>query len=124
MLEFIQALGASKENLVFVGSVAMMLQGIDIIPSDIDIVVTDMEGLEGYTEYTTDSAYSGTGMRAFKLGEYDVDVFIEEKLPQFTVVSGVKVVTPFYMEKYYNRILPNLSLRRQSDIQAKLQLLQ
>lgn len=123
MLEFLQNL-AQKQNLVFVGSVAMMMQGIDIVPADIDIVVTDLEGLEGYTEYTTDSKYSTSGHRAFILGEYNIDIFIEEKLPQFVIIDGLKVVSLYYQEKYYNRILPLLDFRRQLLIQDKLELLQ
>lgn len=123
MLELLQELSA-KENLVFVGSVAMMLQGIDVVPADIDIVVTDLEGLEGYTEYTTDSKYSTSGQRAFILGDYNIDIFVEERLPQFAIINGLKVITPYYQEKYYNRILPQLDFRRQLLIQEKLELLQ
>lgn len=123
MLELLNEL-SQKQNLVFVGSVAMMLQGINVTPSDIDIVVTDLEGLDGYTEYETDSKYSTSGKRAFILGEYNIDIFIEDKLPQFMIIDGKKVITLYYQEKYYNRILPLLDYRRQSDIKSKLKLLE
>lgn len=124
MLELLNEL-AQKPNLVFVGSVAMMLQGIDVVPTDIDIVVTDLEGLENYTEYTTDSKYSTSGQRAFiHRDEYSIDIFIEEKLPQYIIINGLKVVTLYYQEKYFNRILPLLEPRRQFIIQEKLDLLQ
>lgn len=124
MLELLNEL-SEKQNLVFVGSVAMMLQGINVVPSDIDIVVTDLEGLEGYTEYTTDSKFSTSGQRAFILREdFNIDIFIEERLPQFAIIEGKKVITPYYQEKYYNKILPLLDLRRQLEIKEKLDLLQ
>lgn len=124
MLELLNEL-SQKQNLVFVGSVAMMMQGINVTPTDIDIVVTDLDGLEGYTEYTTDSKYSTSGLRAFILREdFNIDIFIEEKLPQFMVIDGKKVITLYYQEKYYNRILPLLDFRRQSEIKSKLRLLE
>lgn len=122
MLEILQQL-SRKENLVFVGNVAMMFQGIDVIPSDIDIVVTDLSGLEGYTEYTTDSKFSISGKRAFITGEYMIDIFIEDKLPQYVIIDGLKVETLYYMEKYYNRILPLVDFRWQVIIKGKLDLL-
>lgn len=122
MLELLNEL-ALKQNLVFVGSVAMMLQGIEVTPNDIDIVVTDLEGLENYTEYTTDSKFSTSGQRAFILGDFDIDIFIEEKLPQFMEIDGKKVQTAYHMEKYYNRIRPEVDARWKLIIDEKLDLL-
>jgi len=122
MLELLKNL-SQKDNLVFVGNVAMMLQGIQVTPTDVDIVVTDLEGLKGYTEYTTDSKFSVSGKRAFILGEYHIDIFIEERLPQYVITGGLKVETLYYMEKYYKRIYPLVDPRWKIKIDEKLELL-
>lgn len=109
MLEKIIYQLSQKENLVFVGSVAMMFQGIDVNPKDIDIVVTDLEGLENYREYTTDSKFSFTGKRAFIIGEIYIDIFIEERLPEYVIINGLKCETLSFMKKYYLTIHNDLS---------------
>ncbi|WP_027378174.1 hypothetical protein [Chryseobacterium daeguense] len=115
---------ALKENLVFVGSVAMMLQGIDVKPKDIDIVVTDLNGLENYTEYSTDSKFSFTGKRAFIIDEINIDIFIEQELPEFVIINGLKCETFFYMKRFYNVILPKVDDYWKRVINEKLKLLE
>lgn len=124
MLEKILNKLAQKENLVFVGSVAMMLQGIDVKPKDIDIVVTDLIGLENYTEYTTDSKFSLSGRRAFIIDEISVDIFIEQELPEYVIINGLKCETFFYMKRFYNVILHQVDDYWKNVIKEKLKLLE
>ncbi|PIF44302.1 hypothetical protein CLU96_1243 [Chryseobacterium sp. 52] len=114
---------SEKENLVFVGSVSLMLQGFDVEPKDIDIVVTDLNNLENYTEYETDSKFSFSGKRAYILGEICIDIFIEDELPEYTTINGLKCETIFCMKRYYYIILPLVDSYWQNVIKSKLKIL-
>ena len=124
MLEAFLNTLSQKENLVFVGTTSMKIQGIDIVPQDIDIVVTDLVGLENYVEYTTDSKFSTSGKRAFIKGEIDIDIFIEDTLPEYVIIDGKKAVTFFYMKKLYNVLLNIVDDYLKNDLTEKLNLLQ
>lgn len=123
MLEQLLHKLSKKDNLVFVGSVAMMLQGINVKPKDIDIVVTDLEGLENYTEYTTDSKFSFSGKRAFIHAEMSIDIFIEDELPEYILINGLKCETLLFMKKYINYVLINTNEYWKNVLNEKLKLL-
>lgn len=114
---------SKKENLVFVGSVAMNLQGINISPKDIDIVVTDLTGLKNYIEYSTDSKFSSSGKRAFILGEINIDIFIEDQLPHFNIINGFKCVSLESIQVHYLNIYDAVDSYWKRIINKKLNLL-
>ena len=113
------------ENLVFVGGFAMTKLGIKENYSDIDIVVTDKDFLKGIIWYETDSAFSGTGIRGFLFdGEIKLDIFLENKLPEFEVIEGFKIQTKKSMREYYEKIYNFVKDYWKQDIENKLKLLQ
>lgn len=123
MLEEIILQLSKKDNLVIVGSAAMKLQGIDVDPKDIDIVVTDLEGLDNYFEYITDSKFSFSGKRAYIFGEINIDIFIENELPEYEIINNIKVETICFMKKYYRTVFPKVNIIWQEKIKSKLELL-
>lgn len=114
---------SKKTNLVFVGSTALKLRGINIIPKDIDIVVTDLTGLENCIEYTTTSKFSSSGKRAFIRGEINIDIFLEDQLPHFNLINGYKCVTIESTKDYYLSIYDTVDEYWKKKINEKLNLL-
>lgn len=114
---------SNKEDLVFVGGIAMFLHGLKEHYNDIDVVVTNLNGLANYIEYDTDSKFSGTGMRAFINSTPKVDIFIEYAIPEFEIIKGMKVQTIESMLEYYERIYPLVKEQWKSDIEQKLKML-
>lgn len=114
---------SKKENLVFVGGFAMKMHGLKDNYNDLDVVVTDLEGLKNYIEYPTDSVFSKSGKRAFIPGETKIDIFIENELPEFEIINGFKVQTIKSMTEYYERIYPLVKCFWKKDIEEKLKLL-
>lgn len=95
---------ALKKDLVFVGGFAMFMHGLKKDYTDLDIVVTNLEGLGKVFSYTTNSAFSNTGKRAFIPGKIKVDIFIEHKLPEYTIIDGLKIQTIESMVNHYKNI--------------------
>ncbi|MGL5233836.1 MAG: hypothetical protein ACRC8Z_03640 [Empedobacter falsenii] len=97
MLEILK----NKENLVFVGSFALVQHGLKSSYTDYDVVVTDLEGLPNAIEYNTDSKFSNSGERAYIISNPKVDIFIENELPEFEIINGFRVQTIESMRYYY-----------------------
>lgn len=112
-----------KDNLVFVGSVSLMIQGTNVQPNDIDIVVTDLTGLDNYMQYTTDSKYSVSGKRAYIFGDINVDIFIENELPEYTIIDGLKCATLSHTKRFNNDLLSKVDDYWKNVINEKLKLL-
>lgn len=93
-----------KKDLVFVGGFAMFMHGLKKDYTDLDIVVTNLDGLGKVFSYTTDSAFSKSGKRAFIPGEIHIDIFIEKQLPEYVVIDGLKIQTINSMKEYYTKI--------------------
>ena len=117
----------NKADAVIVGSSALFLQGlISKEPNDIDIITTSIEGLpEGMVEYETDSGFSFSGKRAFCIVEnrFKIDIFVEDKLPEYIEVNGLKIQTVVSMLKYYESILPRVKDYWLPEINNKIKLL-
>lgn len=97
------------ENLVFVGGLAEVAQGIKTSLSDIDIVITDLEDIsflfplddiwnkEGYIKRASKRIMVGEGWIL-------VDIFVKDSLPDYDIIEGYKVCTKeeifTYAEKF------------------------
>ena len=116
-----------KADAVIVGSSALYLQGISKkIPNDIDIITTSIKGLpDGVIEYETDSGFSFSGKRAFCIVEnrFKIDIFVEDKLPEYIEVNGLKIQTVASMFNYYRSILPRVKDYWLPEINNKIKLL-
>lgn len=117
----------NKADAVIVGSSALYLQGLtNKIPNDIDIITTSMKGLpEGVVEYETDSGFSFSGKRAFCIVEdsFKIDIFVEDKLPYYVEIDGLKIQTVASMLNYYQSILPRVKEYWLPEINNKIKLL-
>ena len=133
LIKYCQHLAQLKDDIVFVGGVAMMIHGINHTPKDIDIVVNNLSGLDQKAKsYETTSKFSISGKRAFINKKHDVDIFIEKELPEFTIIEGMKVRTIESMinhneklyhqvDKYWqNRILERLAKLKLKQWQDKI----
>lgn len=111
IIETAKRLTEIKNNLVVVGSTALLIRGlIERAPKDLDIVVDDLSGLEGYsiTPYVTRSVFSPSGNRAFISAEqtgFIFDIFVESVPPESEIINGVRVVTIEAALRYYRSIL-------------------
>lgn len=109
MIELIKKIAASKEDVVFVGSLCLWHLGLIIDPKDIDIVVNSLDGLEEFGEikiWNTKSPMSVSKKRAhIKREDYDIDIFIEETLPEHTMISGIKFQTLKDLNNHINLVI-------------------
>lgn len=112
-----------KEDLVFVGGVAMVMHGKKKTFNDIDVVVKNLEGIPDPITYETDSPFSLSGKRAFSLGKVKIDIFIEEELPEFEIIDGLKIETKKAMREYYEWIYPKVKDHWKPGIEHNLKLL-
>ncbi len=109
--QIIEALYGVTSDLVVVGGSAQVFFGKKETAKDIDIVVKKFDrkffSLGKVYFWKTNSPLSGTGKRAFiKRGDISIDVFIENKLPSFSLDGSVKYETIESMLEYYERIYP------------------
>lgn len=115
---------AKKPDLVFVGGVALYFNGLKHEPRDIDIVVTDMVGIQhlGEIEYfDTDFVGSISGKRAYiKRHDINIDIFIENTLPEFNTDGLVKYQTLSSIREHYEKIVSKTDLKMKNIIQGKL----
>jgi hypothetical protein len=91
-----------KEKTVIVGGAAMFHHGLVDSYNDIDVVVTNIEGIEGLNKFDSKSTLSKSGKRAYL---DNVDIFIEEELPEYEVIDGLKVQTKQSMINYYEEVI-------------------
>ena len=109
-----------KKDLVYVGSFALYQMGLVQSYRDIDIVVVDLIGLEGCIAYDSDSGFSSIGKRAFIKSDPVIDIFIENELPDFIEINGLKCQTLASMLKHYTEILPNVKTFWHKKIDNKI----
>lgn len=94
-----QALQILREidEVVFVGGASEYLQGIKKELRDIDISIKDEKLLKdiGYVHKNIDQSFYGlSGKRGFiPLNSVLIDIFIDEKKPDFIMVNGFKCET-------------------------------
>ena len=91
-----------KEKTVIVGGAAMFHHGLVDSYNDIDVVVTDINDIEGLNYFESNSTLTKSGKRAYV---DNVDVFIEEELPEYEVINGLKVQTKQSMINYYEEVI-------------------
>ena len=96
-------------DLVIVGGTAQVFFGKKETAKDIDIVVTefhrDFFTLGKVSFWKTNSPLSASGKRAFiKRGDFNIDIFIEKKLPNYFGLKEIKYETIESMIEYYERI--------------------
>ena len=114
---------SQKEDLIFVGGFAMNMHRLKETYGDVDVVVTNLNGIVDHIEYKTDSAFSSTWKRAFINSNPKVDIFIENSLPEFELINGYKVQTIKSMIEYYERIYPLVKEYWKPYIKNKLKIL-
>ena len=116
-----------KADAVIVGSSALYLQGISKkMPNDIDIITTSIKGLpDGVIEYETDSGFSFSGKRAVCIVDdsFKIDIFVEDNLPDYIEIDGLKIQTVASMFNYYQSILPRVKDYWLPEINNKIKLL-
>lgn len=103
------------ENLVFVGGTSEYIQGVKDKLNDIDIVVLNIEDLEnfGYIhKFELDLFYGLSGNRGVILKkDLLIDIFIEKKLPYYTIINGKKCQTIDSMIELREKTLKFSSLK-------------
>ena len=111
MLKLIKEIATTNENIIFVGGVAEIIHGTKKTTNDIDIVVLSLNGLEKFgkiNEFETKSILSKSGKRAFiKNEKCQIDIFIENELPEFIQIDDVKYETKKSLINHYEFIFNN-----------------
>lgn len=109
MLGLIREIQHLKPDTVFVGGVSEWLQGKRSTTTDIDICVTNLDGLGVLGEikqWSTDSKFSKSGLRAgIESQEYLIDIFVEQQLPEYIEIDGVKCQTIQSLIQEYSRVI-------------------
>lgn len=84
-------------DVIFVGGTSEYLQGFKTELNDIDISITDIEPLKYFGYLFTafdDSFYGLSGNRSFiPLPQVLIDVFMDQKKPEYTMVKGFRCET-------------------------------
>ena len=132
----LKSISEVKNDVIFVGTLAYNYHKVtDKKIKDIDIVVNNLDGLEQLNRirrtWETDSPYSVSGKRAgMRLSGYTIDIFIQEKLPEYVTDDGLKYINIPEIKKYCNFVLnhpkigeypPRVKLKIE-DIQQKMSL--
>ena len=127
ILDYCRDLTALKQDFVVVGSTAFYLHGLHTSkPNDLDIVVCDLHGLNGDLHtYFTDSLHSKSGKRACILenGITKIDIFVENSLPDYEIISGIRVATTSALYFYYKNLLPKVAEHWKKGILEKIKVL-
>lgn len=101
---------AIKPDFVVVGSTALCLHGLHVSnPRDIDVVTNTLEGFTGSIHtYFTNSKHSQSGKRAHILvdGVGKIDIFVENYMPAYEIIGGIRVATVPAIRFYYVNLLP------------------
>lgn len=109
MNDLIKSIANMKDEVVFIGSVALVFHGKKDLFNDIDMVVKDTRGLEFLGEivlFDTKSIFSTSGKRAYiRTDNYTMDIFIEDSLPDFIIHDGIKYATMEHIRLYYTKLL-------------------
>ena len=113
MFKLINKIKEVKEDVIFVGGVSELLQGCRESTKDIDICVTNLDGLEklgNINKFKTNSPTSKSGLRAgIEDNEYLIDIFIESDLPDYVIINGIKCETIESMIKEYGRVISEMN---------------
>ena len=125
--DYCRELTAIKQDFVVVGSTAFILHRLQTAkPNDLDIVVMDLNGIEGdINTYFTYSRHSTSGKRAYicEDGIAKIDIFVEDFLPDHETIRGIRVATIPALYDYYHNLLPKVAEHWKKGILDKLNLL-
>lgn len=108
ILIFAKHLQDLKSELVFVGGVNKLIRGIKKCTSDIDVVVKDIKGLEILGEiylYKTSYVGSISGNRAYIKSDYFIDIFIEDSIPEYDIIGGLKCQTLLQQKQHDQMVI-------------------
>lgn len=124
MDELIKKISRMDNGVVFVGGVSEVKHGIRKKTKDVDIVVQSLSGLEAFgvlKYWITDSAVSKSGKRAFiERLDFNIDIFVEDDLPEWELIDGVKCQTIKSMISHYLEAEKKASGRLKEIINGKL----
>jgi hypothetical protein len=126
MASIVKELASKKEDLVFVGSMVNIAnRKKHDAPNDLDIVITSVDGLETFGEVIieeTESIHSKSGKRSqIVYNGIQIDIFIEDELPPYDVINGIKFAKVDYMISRYTELLSKTdSAEMKSIIQSKI----
>ena len=127
MRVIIREISNSKPDVVFVGGVALSHYDPTHIPQDIDIVVKNLEGLNSFgdiIEWNTDFAGSISTKRAYiKRDDFNIDIFIEDELPKYEVMDGIKYQTKESQIRHYSWVRDFVPVELKERFQQKIDLL-
>ena len=127
ILAYCRQLTTTKSDVVVVGSTAFYIHGLHILkPNDLDIVVCDLKGLEGdIHNYSTYSSFSKSGKRACILenGITKIDIFVENSLPDYQIIAGIRVASKSALYFYYTNLLPKVAEHLKKGISYKIKVL-
>ena len=123
MINLIHKIAASKDDVVFVGSVSLWYSKLIDDPHDIDIVVNNLDGLEAFGKidtWETKSPMSISGKRAcIRREDCTIDIFIEVALPEYNIIDGVKFQTLDCFKKFIDRCIDMSEGPRKSILMQK-----
>jgi hypothetical protein len=109
MESLLKEISRCKDDVVIVGSwVSRIHNKLREEPNDIDVVVTSLDGLEGFGEiicYESKGLYSENAKRCYiKNSDGKIDIWVRDKLPEWEIINGVKYQTIDAQLKYYHKI--------------------
>lgn len=112
MKQLLKQLSDSKPDIVFVGGVSEFLQGARTETKDIDICVNNLSGLDFFGEiesWRSSTPFTISGNRAgITRTDFDIDIFIEEELPEYIIIDQMKCETLDCLLERYKEIVPKL----------------
>lgn len=129
MRNIVKELSSKKEDLVFVGSIVNLVNDMnDDIPNDLDIVVTSIDDLETFGEVIVSeskSIHSKSGKRSqIEYKGVKIDIFIEDELPPYDLINGIKFSTVHHVINHYTELLNKTDNEKmKSIIQHKIDML-
>jgi hypothetical protein len=114
-----------KDDLVFVGSIVNLINKKTDKVNDIDIVVNSMKGLETFGDTIVNqsrSIHSKSGKRSQIVYKgVKIDIFIEDELPPYNIIGGIKYATIDHMVNHYIELLGKTdNSEMKSIIQSKI----
>jgi len=109
MNELIKEISLISDDIVFVGGVSEVLQGVRTETNDIDIVVKSLKGFEKFgeiREFSSNCPYRFGCRRAAINNEYFIDIWVYDELPEYIEVNNIKVETlKSMLNKYEQHII-------------------
>lgn len=106
----IKRISEIKRDVVFVGGCAEVFHQIKDKATDIDIVVLNLDGLDvlgPIREFRAQTEICDSKRRgAIYVGDILIDIFIEDKLPEYIEFDGIKYQTINGFYDYYERVIP------------------